>query len=137
MAQKLKEINRNEEEVKGEEEEEEDEEEDQYFDIDNLNDDEKAILIQYLQEEYEKNPDSLPMPKEQYEQLLADNQDLLERMRNQEGINSSEIVVENEGAMIIQGEENVQEQDGYGQEMNIEGGEQNIDDGEEQEYGEE
>lgn len=45
MAQKLKEINRNEEEVKGEEEEEEDEEEDQYFDIDNLNDDEKAILI--------------------------------------------------------------------------------------------
>ena len=67
MAQKLKEINQNEEEAKGEEEEEEDEEEDQYFDIDNLNDDEKAILIQYLQEEYEKNPDSLPMPKEQYE----------------------------------------------------------------------
>lgn len=71
MAQKLKEINQNEleeEEAKGEEEEEdEDEEEDQYFDIDNLNDDEKAILMQYLQEEYEKNPDSLPMPKEQYE----------------------------------------------------------------------
>jgi hypothetical protein len=92
--------------------------------------------MQYLQEEYEKNPDSLPMPKEQYEQLLADNQELLERMRNQEGISSSEIVVENEEAMIIQGENNVQEQEEYGQEMNIEGGEQNIDD-EEQEYGEE
>jgi hypothetical protein len=52
MAQKLKEINQNEhvmqeEEAKGEDEDEEedDEEEDQYFDIDNLNDDEKAILM--------------------------------------------------------------------------------------------
>ena len=34
------------EEAKGEEEE--DDEEDQYFDIDNLNDEEKAILMQYL-----------------------------------------------------------------------------------------
>jgi hypothetical protein len=64
MAQKLKEINnRNDEDARGEDDDE-DEEEDQYFDIDNLNDDEKAILMQYLQEEYEKNPDSLPMPKE-------------------------------------------------------------------------
>jgi hypothetical protein len=80
------------------------------------------------------------MPKEQYEQLLADNQDLLERMRNQEGISSSEIVVENDGAMMIQGDNGIQQQEedeDYGQEMNIEGGEQNIDDGEEQDYGEE
>jgi hypothetical protein len=142
MAQKLAEINDHEEDGKGEDDEEDDddEEEDQYFDIDNLNDDEKAILMQYLQEEYEKNPDSLPMPKEQYEQLLADNQDLLERMRNQEGISSSEIVVENDGAMMIQGDNGIQQQEedeDYGQEMNIEGGEQNIDDGEEQDYGEE
>jgi hypothetical protein len=55
------------------------------------------------------------MPKEQYEQLLADNQDLLERMR--QGISSSEIVVENEGAMIIEGENNIQDdedEDEYG-----------------------
>lgn len=130
MVQKLKEINQNELEV---DEEKEEDEEDQYFDIDNLNDDEKAILMQYLQEEYEKNPDSLPMPKEQYEQLLADNQELLERMRSQEGINSSEIVVENDGAMIIQGENNIEQED-YGQEMNIEGGAQNI---EADDYGEE
>jgi hypothetical protein len=57
-------------------------------------------------------------------------------MRNQEGISSSEIVVENDGAMIIQGENNIPDQEEYGQEMNIEGGEQNIDD-EEPEYGEE
>ena len=38
--------------------------EDQLIDIDNLNDNEKAILIQYLQDEYKKNPDQLPMPKE-------------------------------------------------------------------------
>ena len=58
-------------------------------------------------------------------------------MRNQEGINSSEIVVENDGAMIIQGENNIDDQEEeYQQDMNIEGGEQNIDD-EEQDYGEE
>ena len=64
-------------------------------------------------------------------------------MRNQEGIDSSEIVVENEGAMMIQGDNGIQDQEeeeeeeeDYGQEMNIEGGEQNIDD-DEQEYGEE
>ena len=47
MAQKLKEINQNEVEEEEEDKGEEDEE-DQYFDIDNLNDDEKAILMQYL-----------------------------------------------------------------------------------------
>jgi hypothetical protein len=51
-----------------------------------------------------------------------------------QGISSSEIVVENEGAMIIEGENNIQDDDEdddeYGQEdqeMNIEGGEHNID----------
>ena len=87
--------------------------------------------MQYLQEEYEKNPDALPMPKEQCEQLLADNQELLERMQmqkqqegEQEGIDSSEIIVENnEAAMIIEDE---QTPDQYGAEQElggIEGGE--------------
>jgi hypothetical protein len=40
------------------------EDEDEYFDLDNLDAEEKAILMQYLQEEYEKNPNSLPMPME-------------------------------------------------------------------------
>ena len=43
------------------------------IDIDNLNDNEKAILFQYLQDEYQKNPDQLPMPKDVIEQFLSDN----------------------------------------------------------------
>ena len=99
------------------------EDEDEYFDLDNLDAEEKAILMQYLQEEYEKNPNSLPMPREQYEQLLADTRDLLEKRQGQddgedygqddgaEGIDSSEMVVENnEGAMIIQGEDNIDDE---------------------------
>jgi len=101
------------------------------------------------------------MPREQYEQLLADTRDLLEKRQGEdeggdygqddgaEGIDSSEMVVENnEGAMIIQGEDNIddEQQDDYGDEdlvasdeqqdqlrhglhageINIEGGEQNI-----------
>jgi len=38
-------------------------------------------LIQYLQDEYKKNPDQLPMPKEVIEQFLSDNQDLIARMQ--------------------------------------------------------
>jgi hypothetical protein len=34
------------------------------IDIDKLDDREKAILMQYLQEEYKNNPDSIPMSKE-------------------------------------------------------------------------
>ena len=37
-------------------------------------------LIKYLQEEYQKNPDQLPMPKEVIEQFLLDNQDLIAKM---------------------------------------------------------
>ena len=48
MAQKLKEINDNQEMEEEDKGEDDDDEEDQYFDIDNLNDDEKAILMQYL-----------------------------------------------------------------------------------------
>lgn len=58
-------------------EQQEDEEGDQLIDIDNLEDNEKAILWQYLHEEYKNNPDQLPMPKEVVEQFLTDNHDLV------------------------------------------------------------
>ena len=106
----------------GEGEEEEDDQEE--IDIDKLNDQEKAILLHYLQDQYNNNPDQLPMPKEVIEQFIADNQDLIQNMEDNEyddegeegsidggeeqievmggddlhqGIDSSEIVVENEG----------------------------------------
>lgn len=60
------------------------EDEDQLIDIDNLNDNEKVILIQYLQDEYAKDPDNLPMPREVIEQFLEDNKELVEMINNQQ-----------------------------------------------------
>lgn len=60
--------------------EDEDDDDNQLIDIDNLNDEEKAILIQYLQNEYQKNPDNLPLPKEVIEQFLQDNHELVQNL---------------------------------------------------------
>ena len=134
MQEQLKQLDQqDQEEDMGEGQGEDDE--DQLIDIDNLNDNEKAILIQYLQDEYKKNPDQLPMPKEVIEQFLAANQDLIQNMglqpfvQNQEG--DQEYGPEtgspqqniNAGAMVIEGEDNESEQ--------IHGGGQNIGDDEE------
>ena len=73
MAQQLNMINsddqnksqqRNDDEFDQDQDGEEEEEGDQLIDIDNLEDNEKAILWQYLHEEYKNNPDKLPMPRE-------------------------------------------------------------------------
>ena len=53
MAQQLKHLN-----------EEGDDDDDGLIAIDRLQDSEKLILIQYLKDECQKNPDQLPMPKE-------------------------------------------------------------------------
>jgi hypothetical protein len=50
------------------------------IDTDNLDDKEKALLCRYLQAEYEKDPESMPMPREVVEEFLARNQDLLEQL---------------------------------------------------------
>lgn len=60
----------------------EDDEEDELIDIDHLADNEKVVLWHYLSEEYQKNPDQLPMPRDIVEQFLADNQELVERLGN-------------------------------------------------------
>lgn len=149
--------------------------ENEVIDLDKLNDQEKAILLHYLQDQYNNSPELLPMPKEVVEHFLMANKDLLEKKdefivadgleyddddidggeelievmpgdQNQ-GIDSSEIVVENDGddnmendqedAMIIQGEKDIELDDEEEKqlvdgEINIQGGEQNInEDGEE------
>lgn len=48
------------------------------IDTDNLDEKEKALLCRYLQAEYERDPDSLPMPREVVEEFLARNHELLE-----------------------------------------------------------
>ena len=50
------------------------------LDTDNLDDKEKALLCRYLQAEYEKDPESLPMPREVVEEFLARNQNLLDQL---------------------------------------------------------
>ena len=55
------------------------------IDTDNLDDKEKALLCRYLQAEYEKDPESLPMPREVVEEFLARNQDLLEQLDDLDG----------------------------------------------------
>ena len=99
--------------------------EDEVIDLDKLNDQEKAILLHYLQDQYHNSPEQLPMPKEVVEHFLMANKDLLEKKdeymvadgleydgeeidggeelvevmagdQNQ-GIDSSEMVVENDG----------------------------------------
>jgi len=82
MAEQLNQLNQQEPQEDDEiEDQGEGEDEEQMIDIDNLNDNEKAILFQYLQDEYQKNPDQLPMPKEVIEKFLADNQHLIENMQ--------------------------------------------------------
>ena len=63
----------------------EDDEEDELIDIDHLADNEKVVLWHYLSEEYQKNPDHLPMPRDIVEQFLADNQELVQRLGNAQG----------------------------------------------------
>jgi len=154
MAAKLKQLNEEgglDDEVDADDgEDDEDDDDDQNIDFDKLNDQEKVILLQYFQDQYNNNPDSLPMPKEMIEQIFADNQSLIQKMQEQyddgdlddadpsaerdgedlnQGIDSSEIVVENTGErdparessppdgmmmdvngdMIIQGEKEIEE----------------------------
>ena len=40
------------------------------FDVDELNEQERQLLVAYLQEEYEKNPDTFQIPKEKLQELI-------------------------------------------------------------------
>ena len=41
------------------------------LDVDQLNDEQKQMLMAYLQQEYEKNPDDFQLPKEKLQEILA------------------------------------------------------------------
>lgn len=55
------------------EEKVEDDEDKILVDLDELNDDEKQMLLAYLNEEYEKNPDQFPFPKEKLPEIMQQN----------------------------------------------------------------
>jgi gamma-glutamylcyclotransferase (GGCT)/AIG2-like uncharacterized protein YtfP len=56
------------------------EDEEPLIDTDNLDDKEKALLCRYLQAEYERDPASLPMPRDVVEEFLRRNRGLLEQL---------------------------------------------------------
>jgi mRNA-degrading endonuclease RelE of RelBE toxin-antitoxin system len=43
------------------------------LDLDELNEDQRQMLLEYLQEEQAKNPEQFSFPKEKLEQLLMNN----------------------------------------------------------------
>lgn len=124
----------NEIEEYGEEEEEEDEidEDGPFIDLNKIKDQDKFMLMKYFQDQYDNNPDQLPMPKEEIEEILRENQGFIQKMQQQQdqqeyggegeeeeddneeegmdiheqGIDSSEIIVEH----------SVEDQDGINQE---------------------
>ena len=64
---------------------EDDDDESTEIDLANMNDKDKLILLQYLHDEYRKNPDwngGLPMSKEEVEHFLQENADLLRNLED-------------------------------------------------------
>ena len=65
------------------------------IDIDDLDEENKAMLLQYLQNEYEKNPDQFPFPQELINQYLPQqSQQQQEQDESLKDIKSEEMVVE-------------------------------------------
>lgn len=66
---------------------EDDDDESTEIDLANMNDKDKIILLQYLHDEYRKNPDwngGLPMSKQEVEHFLQENAALLQNLEDQE-----------------------------------------------------
>ena len=63
------------------------------IDLDDLDDNEREMLLQYLQQEYEKNPDQFPFPQEFLEKNLKRG-GLKKEEDSIKDIKSEEMVVE-------------------------------------------
>lgn len=72
-----------------EEPEEEEEDEEMLIDLDQLDDQNRQMLLEYLHQEYEKNPDQFPFPKELIEEYM-----LKQQPETVKDINSQEMVLE-------------------------------------------
>ena len=83
------------------------------MDLNELDDQEKQLLLQYLQDEYEKHPDQFPFPKEHLNQIIQ--QENFEQLRDQIRI-------------LQQPKNNSQTEDEKAENIQIEGGEQQIED---------
>lgn len=86
--------------------EDEDEDEDMLIDLDQLDDHNRQMLLEYLRQEYDKNPDQFPFPKELIEDYMLKQQQSNTNDQEQESvkdIKSEEMIVEDRhGGMIGQ-----------------------------------
>jgi len=91
------------------------------IDLDKLDDNNKQMLLEYLQQEYEKNPDQFPFPKELIEEQLMKQYNQQQKQGRQEtesvrDIKSDEMVVEDNSQHNGQNEEEEIYNNGEGEE---------------------
>ena len=60
--------------MQGEDEEEGEEDEEMMIDLDQLDDQNREMLLEYLKQEYDKNPSQFPFPKELIEDFMKKEQ---------------------------------------------------------------
>lgn len=80
------------------------------IDLNELDPNEKKMLLQYLQEEYDKHPEQFPFPKEHLSQIIEqENFDLLRDqiriLQQQKQVQEDDETDENEGNEIEGGEQ--------------------------------
>ncbi len=88
------------------------------IDLDKLDETNKQMLLEYLQQEYEKNPDQFPFPKELIEeQLMKQYQEQQQQRQNRQ---------ETESVRDIKSDEMIVEDTSQQRQHDIEGEEQEI-----------
>lgn len=111
---------------------EDEEEKEMQLDVDELNDNEKQMLVAYLQEEYEKNPDTFQFQKEKLAEIAQQIQ-----QKGGQGLAEANVIgedneLEGEDQEVAAGEQVIEDEDGQEIEeegdLNIHGGEQQIED---------
>jgi len=77
--------------------------------LDQLDEQNRAMLLEYLQQEYEKNPDQFPFPKELIEDYMRKQQKESESVKD---IKSQEMVLEEHNDQIVGGGQDIEDEEG-------------------------
>ena len=85
-------------------------------DLDQLDDHNRQILLEYLQQEYEKNPDQFPFPKELIEDYMLKQQAQNQEMESVKDIKSQEMILEegnhgNDNGQIMGGGQQIEDEE--------------------------
>lgn len=101
-------------------EEDEDDEDKTLIELDDLDENDKEMLLQYLQQEFEKNPDQFPFPKE----LLQGNFNIQQQQQHSQSQKEDSIKDIKSEEMIVEDAQPEGEDEDEGQDEQIMGGEQ-------------